>query len=85
MISVSLIRMMKITWSYHLYYPSGRGCNDCAKLLSVAGSSEHTCGTEAQWAVDCSGIRTQDLQLLHASGRRSNQLNYLLPHEMKLM
>ena len=26
----------------------GRGCNDCAKLLSIAGRSEHTCGTEAK-------------------------------------
>ena len=28
--------------------------------------------------VDSSGIRTQDLQHLHASGRHSNQLSYLL-------
>ena len=45
---------------------------------SVAGRSEHTYGTEAQWSVDSSGIGTQDLYHFRASGRRSNQLSYLL-------
>ena len=43
------------------------------------GRLEHmSCGTEAKWSVDSSRIWTQDLQHLRDSGRRSNQLSYLL-------
>ena len=47
----------------------------CSQFI---GKSEHTCGTEPQYSVDSSMIWTQDLQHFHASGRRSEQLSYLL-------
>ena len=47
----------------------------CSQFI---GRSEHTCGTEPQYSVYSGMIRTQDLQHFHASGRRSEQLSYLL-------
>ena len=47
----------------------------CSQFI---GRSEHTCGAEPQYSVDSDVIRTQDLQNFHASGRRSEQLSYLL-------
>ena len=53
-------------------------CNYCAIFSQFLGGLEHTCGTEAQKSVDRRRIRTDDHQPLRASGRRPNQLSYLL-------
>ena len=50
----------------------------CQFFSQFLGRSEHTWRTEAQYSVDSSGICTQDLLHLRASGWRSNQLSYLL-------
>ena len=48
------------------------------------GRLERTCGAKAQQSIDSEGIRTQDLQHLRASGRRSYQLSYQMSFAVNL-